>query len=139
MILIFYIFIQIGTSACARALSACFDSLFNGAINRELANKVGTMYGKLFSYITPFQVPASRFKQYRIYFPKGDMFLSQLRILTNIIDLLLGTSFYLHILEINRSNQYIPERSGGKRIDVYFSLFDCSENGLRKFRNSQYL
>ncbi|KAM3968397.1 solute carrier family 7 member 14 [Aphomia sociella] len=36
----------IGTSACARALSACFDSLCEGAIARQLANKVGTIYGK---------------------------------------------------------------------------------------------
>ncbi|CAH0716502.1 unnamed protein product, partial [Brenthis ino] len=36
----------IGTSACARALSACFDSLCDGAIARHLASKVGTMYGK---------------------------------------------------------------------------------------------
>ncbi|XP_047040418.1 solute carrier family 7 member 14 [Helicoverpa armigera] len=36
----------IGSSACARALSACFDSLFDGAISNKLAEKIGTMYGK---------------------------------------------------------------------------------------------
>ncbi|KAG6458116.1 hypothetical protein O3G_MSEX010680 [Manduca sexta] len=36
----------IGTSACARALSACLDSLFNGAISNHLANNFGTIYGK---------------------------------------------------------------------------------------------
>ncbi|XP_026314055.1 probable cationic amino acid transporter [Hyposmocoma kahamanoa] len=36
----------IGTSACARALSACFDSLCDGAIVRHLSSAVGTMYGK---------------------------------------------------------------------------------------------
>ncbi|XP_026759003.1 probable cationic amino acid transporter [Galleria mellonella] len=36
----------IGTSACARALSACFDSLCEGAIARYLASKIGTLYGK---------------------------------------------------------------------------------------------
>ncbi|XP_028168853.1 probable cationic amino acid transporter [Ostrinia furnacalis] len=36
----------IGTSACARALSACFDSLVDGAIAREFASAVGTVYGK---------------------------------------------------------------------------------------------
>ncbi|XP_075990964.1 solute carrier family 7 member 14 isoform X2 [Anticarsia gemmatalis] len=36
----------IGTSACARALSACFDTLCNGAINKALADSIGTMYGK---------------------------------------------------------------------------------------------
>ncbi|XP_060809714.1 probable cationic amino acid transporter [Amyelois transitella] len=36
----------IGTSACARALSACFDSLCEGAIARQLAKKIGTLYGK---------------------------------------------------------------------------------------------
>lgn len=37
---------QIGTSACARALSACFDSLCDGAIDRELTSKIGTVFGK---------------------------------------------------------------------------------------------
>ncbi|XP_069365156.1 solute carrier family 7 member 14 [Maniola hyperantus] len=36
----------IGTSACARALSACFDSLCDGAISNYLASNVGTIYGK---------------------------------------------------------------------------------------------
>ncbi|XP_073951938.1 solute carrier family 7 member 14 isoform X2 [Choristoneura fumiferana] len=36
----------IGTSACARALSACFDSLCDGAISRHLAEKIGTVFGK---------------------------------------------------------------------------------------------
>ncbi|KAJ8737595.1 hypothetical protein PYW08_000190 [Mythimna loreyi] len=36
----------IGSSACARALSACFDSLCNGAISSKLAEKLGTIYGK---------------------------------------------------------------------------------------------
>ncbi|KAJ8737378.1 hypothetical protein PYW07_000649 [Mythimna separata] len=36
----------IGSSACARALSACFDSLCNGAITLKLAETFGTMYGK---------------------------------------------------------------------------------------------
>ncbi|XP_053624373.1 solute carrier family 7 member 14 [Plodia interpunctella] len=36
----------IGTSACARALSACFDSLCDGAISRYLAKNVGTVFGK---------------------------------------------------------------------------------------------
>lgn len=40
--------LQIGTSACARALSACFDSLCDGAIVRHLASAVGTMYGKFY-------------------------------------------------------------------------------------------
>ncbi|XP_063837977.1 solute carrier family 7 member 14, partial [Ostrinia nubilalis] len=33
----------IGTSACARALSACFDSLVDGAIAREFASAVGIL------------------------------------------------------------------------------------------------
>ncbi|CAG4962063.1 unnamed protein product [Parnassius apollo] len=36
----------IGTSACARALSACFDSLCDGAIARYLASGIGTIFGK---------------------------------------------------------------------------------------------
>ncbi|XP_026497032.1 cationic amino acid transporter 3 [Vanessa tameamea] len=36
----------IGTSACARALSACFDSLFDGAISKYFSEKFGTIYGK---------------------------------------------------------------------------------------------
>ncbi|XP_068619856.1 solute carrier family 7 member 14 [Battus philenor] len=36
----------IGTSACARALSACFDSLCDGAIERSTAKNVGTIFGK---------------------------------------------------------------------------------------------
>ncbi|KAI5641418.1 amino acid permease domain-containing protein [Phthorimaea operculella] len=36
----------IGTSACARALSACFDSLCDGTIRHHLSDAVGTMYGK---------------------------------------------------------------------------------------------
>ncbi|XP_049886328.1 probable cationic amino acid transporter [Pectinophora gossypiella] len=36
----------IGTSACARALSACFDSLCDGAIGNTLASFFGTIYGK---------------------------------------------------------------------------------------------
>ncbi|XP_059059821.1 cationic amino acid transporter 3 [Achroia grisella] len=36
----------IGSSACARALSACFDSLFNGAVSRYMAKKIGTFFGK---------------------------------------------------------------------------------------------
>ena len=36
----------IGTSACACALSACFDALANGAISSAIAGAVGTMFGK---------------------------------------------------------------------------------------------
>ncbi|XP_045542069.1 probable cationic amino acid transporter [Papilio machaon] len=36
----------IGTSACARALSACINTLFNGAIERSVGNNVGTLFGK---------------------------------------------------------------------------------------------
>ncbi|CAG9558659.1 unnamed protein product [Danaus chrysippus] len=36
----------IGTSACARALSAALDTLFDGAIGRLLASKMGTFFGK---------------------------------------------------------------------------------------------
>ncbi|XP_077301601.1 solute carrier family 7 member 14 [Arctopsyche grandis] len=36
----------IGTSACACALSACFDALSNGAINTALANSLGTVFGR---------------------------------------------------------------------------------------------
>ncbi|XP_045458435.1 probable cationic amino acid transporter, partial [Melitaea cinxia] len=36
----------IGTSACARALSACFDSLCDGAISNYFSDKIGTIYGK---------------------------------------------------------------------------------------------
>ncbi|XP_063634309.1 cationic amino acid transporter 2 [Cydia splendana] len=36
----------IGTSACARALSACFDSLCDGAITKHLAGIFGTVFGK---------------------------------------------------------------------------------------------
>ncbi|XP_067005702.2 solute carrier family 7 member 14 [Anabrus simplex] len=36
----------IGTSACACALSACFDALANGAISKAVADSVGTMFGR---------------------------------------------------------------------------------------------
>ncbi|CAK1554800.1 unnamed protein product [Leptosia nina] len=36
----------IGTSACARALSACFDSLCDGALSNYLAEHIGTVFGK---------------------------------------------------------------------------------------------
>ncbi|PSN52747.1 putative cationic amino acid transporter [Blattella germanica] len=36
----------IGTSACACALSACFDALANGAISTAIAGAVGTMFGR---------------------------------------------------------------------------------------------
>lgn len=36
----------IGTSACACALSACFDTLANGAISSGIANHVGTIFGR---------------------------------------------------------------------------------------------
>ncbi|CAH2103731.1 unnamed protein product [Euphydryas editha] len=36
----------IGTSACARALSACFDSLCDGAISEFFSETFGTIYGK---------------------------------------------------------------------------------------------
>lgn len=36
----------IGTSACACALSACFDALANGAISKTVADNVGTMFGR---------------------------------------------------------------------------------------------
>ena len=36
----------IGTSACACALSACFDALANGAITTSIAGAVGTFFGK---------------------------------------------------------------------------------------------
>ncbi|XP_075213669.1 solute carrier family 7 member 14 [Lycorma delicatula] len=36
----------IGTSACACALSACFDALANGAINQKVAETVGTIFGR---------------------------------------------------------------------------------------------
>lgn len=35
----------IGTSACACALSACFDALSNGAISAGLVSNVGTLFG----------------------------------------------------------------------------------------------
>lgn len=35
----------IGTSACACALSACFDALTNDAISKAVAASVGTMFG----------------------------------------------------------------------------------------------
>lgn len=38
---------QIGTSACARALSACFDTISNGAITRQQADTFGTIYGEI--------------------------------------------------------------------------------------------
>ncbi|XP_071521222.1 solute carrier family 7 member 14-like [Panulirus ornatus] len=36
----------IGTSACACALSACFDAIFNGAISTSMRNTFGTMFGE---------------------------------------------------------------------------------------------
>lgn len=36
----------IGTSACACALSACFDALSNGAISHFVADNVGTIFGR---------------------------------------------------------------------------------------------
>ncbi|XP_035430913.1 probable cationic amino acid transporter isoform X1 [Spodoptera frugiperda] len=36
----------IGTSACARALSACIDSLFDGAISVKMTENIGTIFGK---------------------------------------------------------------------------------------------
>lgn len=37
----------IGTSACACALSACFDALANGAISKAIHENVGVAIGKL--------------------------------------------------------------------------------------------
>ncbi|CAH2035490.1 unnamed protein product, partial [Iphiclides podalirius] len=37
---------MIGTSACARALSACFNTLSNGSIANHLEINVGTLFGK---------------------------------------------------------------------------------------------
>ena len=37
----------IGTSACACALSACFDAISSGALTEKLANSIGTLYGKV--------------------------------------------------------------------------------------------
>lgn len=37
----------IGTSACACALSACFDALANGAISATVSGSVGSIFGKL--------------------------------------------------------------------------------------------
>ncbi|XP_045126962.1 probable cationic amino acid transporter isoform X2 [Portunus trituberculatus] len=36
----------IGTSACACALSACFDAIFNGAISDTMRNSFGTLFGE---------------------------------------------------------------------------------------------
>lgn len=36
----------IGTSACACALSACFDALANREISKTVASKLGTFFGK---------------------------------------------------------------------------------------------
>ncbi|XP_044752454.1 probable cationic amino acid transporter isoform X1 [Coccinella septempunctata] len=36
----------IGTSACACALSACFDALSNGAISHSIENSIGTFFGR---------------------------------------------------------------------------------------------
>ncbi|XP_059468665.1 probable cationic amino acid transporter [Neocloeon triangulifer] len=36
----------IGTSACACALSACFDALANGAISSAIGNSIGTIFGR---------------------------------------------------------------------------------------------
>ncbi|KAL3280941.1 hypothetical protein HHI36_004168 [Cryptolaemus montrouzieri] len=36
----------IGTSACACALSACFDALSNGAITQSIENSIGTFFGR---------------------------------------------------------------------------------------------
>jgi len=36
----------IGTSACACALSACFDALANGAISAAIGDSIGTIFGK---------------------------------------------------------------------------------------------
>lgn len=36
-----------GTSACACALSASFDSLSGGAIGRSIAGAIGTIFGEL--------------------------------------------------------------------------------------------
>lgn len=36
----------IGTSACACALSACFDALANGAISTAIADSIGTLFGR---------------------------------------------------------------------------------------------
>lgn len=38
----------IGTSACACALSASFDSLSGGSIGRSIGDTFGTIFGKLF-------------------------------------------------------------------------------------------
>jgi cationic amino acid transporter 14 len=38
---------MIGTSACACALSASFDSLSGGSIGRSLADTFGTIFGKI--------------------------------------------------------------------------------------------
>ena len=37
----------IGTSACACALSACFDAITTGAITQKLSDSIGTFHGKL--------------------------------------------------------------------------------------------
>lgn len=36
----------IGTSACACALSACFNSIADGAITKKLTESIGTFWGK---------------------------------------------------------------------------------------------
>ncbi|VVC90690.1 unnamed protein product [Leptidea sinapis] len=41
-----YTYAYIGTSSCARALSACFDSLCNGVISEYFGSKLGTIFGK---------------------------------------------------------------------------------------------
>lgn len=45
---------QIGTSACARALSASIDTIMNGDISEALTDSFGVIYGKsivIYSYI----------------------------------------------------------------------------------------
>ncbi|XP_041987223.1 probable cationic amino acid transporter [Aricia agestis] len=41
----------IGTSACARALSACFDALLEGSITKYFAARLGTFFGKPLDFV----------------------------------------------------------------------------------------
>ena len=48
-----------GTSACACALSASFDSLSGGAIGRSIAGTIGTFFGKIAKLII-YQIKVNR-------------------------------------------------------------------------------
>lgn len=58
--------LNLGTSACACALSASFDSLSGGSIGRSIAASIGTIFGKKDNYAVFSIVTVKICNSYRI-------------------------------------------------------------------------